>query len=101
MDFVCDAGAQRVSRDDVVVDLTPGEFQLLQHFLNHPKTALGRERLIQMLASDEKDINDRAIDIAVHKIRQKIEADPKDPKLLKTVYGAGYIFDCDVITQHV
>lgn len=74
--------------------LSTAEAQLLKAFLARPNRILTREQLL-----DERDISpfDRSIDVRISRLRRKLEADPQNPKLIRTVYGAGYLFSADVI----
>ena len=74
------------------VSLTAGEFELLRVFACHPNRVLSREQLIDMVKGREWAAYDRAVDTQVGRLRKKIEDEPNDPKLIKTVRGAGYIF---------
>jgi len=76
--------------------LTAAEAALLMVLLRSPKRVLSREQL-QAADTDRDDIPfDRAIDVRISRIRKKIEDDVKSPRLIKTVYGAGYLFSADV-----
>lgn len=76
--------------------LSAAEAGLLLALLKAPKRVLSREQL--QSAQDDRDDGpfDRSIDVRISRIRKKIEADPRHPQLIKTVYGAGYLFAGDV-----
>ncbi|MBO6757812.1 MAG: response regulator [Roseibium sp.] len=74
------------------VPLSSGEFQLLRAFLKRPKMVLTRDQLMDLTSGRTPVVFDRSIDNQVSRLRRKIEADPKDPKLIKTVWGGGYMF---------
>jgi two-component system, OmpR family, response regulator len=74
------------------VPLTAGEFELLCVFARHPNRVLSREQLMDLVKGREWAAYDRAVDTQVARLRKKIEADPSDPKLIKTMRGGGYIF---------
>ena len=78
--------------DGEVVPLTAGEFDLLRVFAGHPNRVLGRDRLMNLVKGQEWEAYDRAVDAQVVRLRKKIEADPSNPALIKTVRGAGYVF---------
>ena len=78
--------------DGELVPLTAGEFDLLRVFAGHPNRVLGRDRLMNLLKGQEWEAYDRAVDAQVVRLRKKIEADPSNPALIKTVRGAGYVF---------
>ncbi|GEP12153.1 response regulator [Methylobacterium gnaphalii] len=79
-----DDGAEQV--------LTRSEFDLLKAFVDHPKRALSRERLLDLADARDPDAFDRAIDVRINRIRKKIESDPANPRFIRTVRGLGYIF---------
>src|SRR5579859_16164 len=74
------------------VPLTAGEFELLRVFASNPNRVLSRDRLIELAKGREWASFDRAIDTQVGRLRKKIETDPANPTLIKTVRGGGYIF---------
>lgn len=85
--------------DGVAVALSSGEFQLLCAFLKRPKMVLNRDQLMDLTTGRTPAVFDRSIDNQVSRLRRKIEEDPKDPKLIKTVWGGGYMFTADVREQ--
>jgi two-component system OmpR family response regulator len=78
--------------DGVVVDLTAGEFELLQTFTQHPQRVLNRDQILDMTRGRSAVPFDRSVDVQVGRLRRKIEADPANPLFIKTVRGGGYIF---------
>ena len=74
------------------VDLTSGQFDLFSVFVAHPRRTLSREQLLDYVHKGRRFPFDRSIDIQVMRLRDKIEIDPKNPLIIKTVRGAGYIF---------
>ena len=72
--------------------LTAGEFDLLRVFAQHPNRVLTRDQLIELVKGREWAAYDRAIDTQVGRLRKKLEADPANPSLIKTVRGGGYVF---------
>lgn len=77
-------------------ELTSGEFQLLEIFIRNAKRVLSRERLMDFLKGHEYNSYDRSIDNQIARLRKKIELDPKKPKHIKTIRGAGYSFVSDI-----
>jgi len=75
-----------------LVPLTAGEFELLRVFAGHPNRVLGRDRLMNLIKGQAWEAYDRAVDAQVVRLRKKIEANPSNPALIKTVRGAGYVF---------
>jgi DNA-binding response OmpR family regulator len=74
------------------VRLTTGEFELLAAFVNHANQVLSRDRLLDLSRHREAGPFDRTIDVQVGRLRRKLEDDPKNPSMIKTVRGGGYIF---------
>ena len=98
-DWVCDPLSRRlISPGGEAIALTPGEFNVLWVFLNNPRNCLSRDRILDLVGTDEHIVNDRAVDVMVHRLRNKIEVNPKDPQYFVTIYGVGYIFSEPVQT---
>lgn len=87
-----------LDRADQNCGLTSGDFKLLVVFLERPKRVLSRDQLMDLTGGLQWSPLDRAIDNQVARLRKKIERDPSNPQLIKTVRGVGYTFACDV--QH-
>ncbi len=80
----------------LALPLSSGEYKLLMAFLERPKVALSREQLLDLTKGRDAEVFDRSIDNQVSRLRRKIEADPKNPRYIKTVWGGGYMFTSDV-----
>ena len=78
-------------RNDEIA-LTTGEFELLCVFLDQPNRVLSRDQLMGSIHGREAGPFDRAIDVQIGRLRRKIESDPANPQLIKSVRGAGYLF---------
>jgi two-component system OmpR family response regulator len=78
------------------VDITRSEFSLLQAFCAAPERVLSRDQLLDLTRLHGAEIFDRSIDVQILRLRRKIEADPGQPRYIKTERGAGYIFDVRV-----
>lgn len=76
--------------------LTSGDFKLLDVFLRRPKRVLSRDQLMDLTGGIGWSPLDRTIDNQVARLRKKIERNPSNPTLIKTVRGVGYTFACDV-----
>jgi len=76
----------------VVIPLSTAEFRLLSVFVSHPGIVLSRDRLLDLTQGRDAGPFDRAIDNQISRLRRKIEDDPKDPQIIKTVWGGGYTF---------
>lgn len=85
-----------VDRDGVSVPLSTGEFNLLQALVARPRQVLTRDQLLDLTQGREAAAFDRAIDNQVSRLRKKIEADPKNPEIIKTVWGGGYTLAAEV-----
>ncbi len=77
-------------------ELTSGEFDLLEVFVEHPNRVLSRNQLMDYLHGNRAPAFDRSIDVRVRRLRQKIERDANAPELIKTVRHAGYMFTAPV-----
>lgn len=92
-------GAQReiAGPDGVVISLSSTEYALLTVFLEYPRAVLTRDQLLERIKGrNAGEVFDRSIDTQISRLRRKLEEDPKNPKLIKTSWGAGYVFACDV-----
>jgi two-component system OmpR family response regulator len=83
---------QLFERDGTAVPLTTMEFELLKAFAEHPNQVLSRDRLLTLTRNREWEPFDRSIDIRIARLRRKIEDDPENPKVIRTMRGAGYMF---------
>lgn len=77
-------------------DLTSGEFRLLDVLVQSANRVLSREQLFELTRQDEYDSYDRAVDIQIGRLRKKLGDDPKSPRYIKTVRGAGYMFTAKI-----
>jgi two-component system, OmpR family, response regulator len=80
------------SADDTLVLLSGSEFDLLLAFVEHPGRVLSRETLMDLARGSGHDAYDRSIDVQVSRLRYKLEQDPKNPSLIRTIRNAGYLF---------
>ena len=85
-----------VDNQGVSISLSTAEYDLLRVFLARPKRTLSRDQLLDLARGREAQAFDRAIDTLVSRLRRKLEADPKNPELIKTVWGGGYLFSAEV-----
>jgi two-component system phosphate regulon response regulator OmpR len=83
---------QLFDRDGAEVAITTMEFDLLKAFVDHPNQVLSRDRLLTLTRNREWEPFDRSIDIRIARVRRKVEEDPDNPKAIRTVRGAGYMF---------
>ncbi len=78
--------------DGEPVTISSGEFEMLLAFAEHPQRVLTRDQLLDLARGRSAAPFDRSVDIQVMRLRRKIELDPKNPELIKTVRSGGYIF---------
>jgi len=78
------------------VELTNGEFNLLEAFCAAPQRVLSREQLLDLSRLRNAEVYDRSIDSQILRLRRKIEVDPSTPEYIKTERGVGYLFDTPV-----
>jgi len=91
--FVFDPATRQLHKNGTLIRLTGGEVNLLEALVGSPGKPLSRERLLALARDDDEGIrNDRAIDIAVLRLRRAIEDDPREPRWIQTVWGVGYRF---------
>jgi two-component system, OmpR family, response regulator len=84
------------SAGGTLVDLSTAEFDLLAAFVEHPQQVLSRDQLLDLARGKVEIPFDRKIDMQVSRLRHKIEEDPKNPALIQTVRGGGYVFTAKV-----
>jgi two-component system OmpR family response regulator len=85
-----------ISPSGVLVPMSGGEFALLAAFVAHPQRVLSRDQLLDFARGRDAQPFDRSIDVQVSRLRRKIESDPREPALIKTVRGGGYLFAAKV-----
>ena len=86
--------------DGARIELTNGEFSLLQAFCAAPQRVLSRDQLLDLSRLHSAEVYDRSIDVQILRLRRKIEVDPTQPEYIKTERGAGYLFDVPVEVLH-
>jgi two-component system OmpR family response regulator len=84
------------NRDGAVVAISSAEFRLLMAFVEHPRQVLDRDRLLDLVQGREAHLFDRAVDNQISRLRRKIEEDSRNPLLIQTVWGGGYMLAADV-----
>ena len=85
-----------VDPEGAVVAISSVEFRLLLAFVEHPRQVLDRDRLLDMVQGREAHLFDRAVDNQVSRLRRKIEVDSRNPQLIQTVWGGGYMLAADI-----
>jgi two-component system, OmpR family, response regulator len=90
-----DTGTVTASVRGVALQLTTFEFSLLRVLMERAGRVLSREQLLELMHGSSDEAFDRSIDVHVSRLRQKLELDPKKPRLLKTIRGLGYVLTPD------
>ncbi len=84
-------------KETTTIYLSHGEAAILKVFVDNPNRLLSRSQILDQI-TDDPDLNfDRSVDVRISRLRSKLEDDPRKPALIKTVYGAGYLFVSQVI----
>lgn len=84
-----------LTRGEEAVRLTSTEQALMRVFSRQPNEPVSRTRLAEELGGTDGDVQERAVDVQITRLRRKIERDPKNPRYLQTVRGAGYMLTPD------
>lgn len=95
----CVAGAIQMDLDrhevrvnGMLISLTPKEFQILRHFMESPNRVFSRQDMLNRVWGEGYALEEHALDVHIHSLRQKVEEDPAKPKSIVTVRGVGYKF---------
>lgn len=91
-DFTLDTARQTVRRGGEILSLSTAEYALLRTFLNYANRVLSRSQLVDLAQDVDRLPYERSIDVRVTRLRKKIEVDHRQPRYLRTVWGAGYLF---------
>jgi two-component system OmpR family response regulator len=91
-------GRELIDPDDVLINLSDGEFRLLLAMVDHPRRVLTRDQLLDLSRGLNTEHFDRAIDVQISRLRRKLERDGSD-ELIRTVRNEGYMFTADVVTR--
>lgn len=99
--WIFDAEARElIRRDDaVVVPLSTGEFDLLTALITRPQRVLSRDQLLDLTRGRAANPFDRSIDTQISRLRKKLEQDAGEPRIIKTVWGGGYVFAVTVSAE--
>jgi two-component system phosphate regulon response regulator OmpR len=90
--FTLDLASRRLSCEGREIELTRGEYALLEVLAKHAHRPLSRERLIDLAYGREHDATDRSVDVQILRLRRLIEVDPTKPRYIQTVRNIGYVF---------
>lgn len=89
-DLAMDIARHEVTVGGRLVELTPKEFRILHQFLLSPGVVLSRQDLLNRVWGEEYALEEHALDVHIHSLRQKVEADPSEPIFIVTIRGVGY-----------
>ena len=92
-DIEIDSGGMTLTVRGKLTQTTATEFRLLEYLARHPGRVFSRDQLLDAVWRDTHYVTPRSVDVYVRRIREKIEANPDEPRYLKTVRGAGYRFE--------
>lgn len=90
------ARRELIDSQGLSISLSTAEFDLLHVFLQRPQRVLSRDQLLDLARGREAQAFDRAIDTLVSRLRRKLEPDAKNPEIINTVWGGGYMLACEV-----
>ena len=100
VDWTLDTQTRQLhSPTGVVVDLSGAEYKLLRILLEHPNRVLSRDQILEFTQGREAAAFDRAIDVQIGRLRRKLNDDPREPRLIKTVRNEGYVLSVPVERQ--
>ena len=88
-----DRDSCRVRLNGKLLTLTATEFRLLEFLMSRPGVVFSREQLLDYVWGLDRAVTDRTVDVHILRLRQKVEADPASPALIRSVRGFGYLFD--------
>jgi two-component system alkaline phosphatase synthesis response regulator PhoP len=91
-DVIVDLSKEEVLRGGTHLELTAKEFGLLRYFLSKPNERLSRQVLLEQVWGYNRLLQTRTVDLHVAQLRQKVEANPKEPRHILTVFRSGYKF---------
>jgi len=87
-----DATTERITLDGIVLDLKNMEYKLLRYLMENKGRVVGKDELFDKVWGDNF-VGDGTLSVHVRRLREKIETDPNDPLLIKTIWGVGYVYD--------
>jgi two-component system phosphate regulon response regulator OmpR len=91
-DYSLNLATRTLTKGGKAVPLTTGEFSVLKVLVQHPRTPLSRDKLMELARGREYEVFDRSIDVQISRLRKIIETDASHPKHIQTVWGFGYVF---------
>lgn len=94
--FTINLKSRTVFKNDVPVDLTPVEYQIMEYFLRNQNIALDRKSILSQIWGESYYGDDKIVDVNIRRIRMKIEDEPSNPKYITTIWGFGYKWESGV-----
>ncbi|MET3616490.1 DNA-binding response OmpR family regulator [Peptoniphilus olsenii] len=94
--FKLDSYSRKFYKDDVELELTPTEFQIIKIFMENPKKALNRDEILRLVWGDDFIGDSKIVDVNMRRLRSKVEENPAKPKYIETVWGLGYRWQSEV-----
>ncbi len=92
-DLEIDSASLKAKRDKKDIELSRREAQIIQYFAANPDRVISREELYEKVWQDQySELGTRTVDMHIAKLRNKIEKDGEEPQIIKTVRGAGYVY---------
>lgn len=88
--FRLDCKSRSLTKNDIYIDITQVEFQILEYFFRNQGTALGRTDILNYVWGTDYYGEEKIVDVNIRRVRKKIEDDPSNPKHLLTIWGLGY-----------
>lgn len=88
--FRLDCKSRSLTKNDIYIDITQVEFQILEYFFRNQGTALGRTDILNYVWGADYYGEEKIVDVNIRRVRKKIEDDPSNPKHLLTIWGLGY-----------
>ena len=89
-EFVLDLRSHTLKKNGVDIDLTQMEFQIVEYFFTNPNIALDRSDILKYVWGDTYFGDEKVVDVNIHRLRNKVEDEPSQPKHLTTIWGMGY-----------
>lgn len=89
-EFVLDLRSHTLTKNCEPIELTQVEFQIMEYFFSNPNVALDRSDILKFVWGDQYYGDEKVVDVNIHRLRNKIEDVPSQPKRLTTVWGMGY-----------
>ncbi len=94
--FKLDAYARKFCKDDIELELTPTEYQIMKNFMENPGKALQRDEILNLVWGEDFVGDSKIVDVNIRRLRSKIEENPAKPKFIETVWGLGYRWHVEV-----